>query len=71
MVGLKGNAMIDDSPISSQSASAGHKRSGTTGAREPIDVKTLFDGQTEIQLDHGGEIYRLRITSTGKLILNK
>jgi hemin uptake protein HemP len=36
-----------------------------------IDSTRLFDGHREIQIRHGDETYRLRITSNGKLILNK
>jgi hemin uptake protein HemP len=31
----------------------------------------LFDGTNEIEIQHGEAIYRLRITSLGKLILTK
>jgi len=31
----------------------------------------LFGGRRELCIDHGGEIYRLRITGKGKLILTK
>lgn len=31
----------------------------------------LFGGAREIEIEHNGEIYRLRITRQGKLILNK
>ncbi len=31
----------------------------------------LFHGAREIHIEHNGEIYRLRITRQGKLILNK
>jgi hemin uptake protein HemP len=31
----------------------------------------LFGGHKEIQIRHGDQVYRLRITSNGKLILNK
>lgn len=31
----------------------------------------LFEGQTELLIEHGREIYRLRQTSQGKLILTK
>lgn len=31
----------------------------------------LFNGATEICIDHDGTIYRLKITRQGKLILNK
>lgn len=30
-----------------------------------------MQGQREVAIQHGDEIYRLRITKTGKLILNK
>lgn len=40
---------------------------------EPADLDTrqLFGGRTEIRIAHNNEIYRLRITRAGKLILNK
>jgi len=31
----------------------------------------LFDGQTEVLIEHAGERYRLRCTRQGKLILTK
>jgi hemin uptake protein HemP len=31
----------------------------------------LFGGAQEIWIEHGGEMYRLRITSRGKLLLTK
>ena len=31
----------------------------------------LFDGSREVIIDHQGELYRLRHTSKGKLILTK
>jgi len=44
--------------------------------RARIPVRTLsseniFQGTTEIAIDHGGSVYRLKITRQGKLILNK
>ncbi len=36
-----------------------------------IDSKELFRGKHELQIKHVGEIYTLRITRNGKLILNK
>lgn len=32
---------------------------------------SLFNGDYEIGIDHGGSLYRLKITRQGKLILNK
>lgn len=37
----------------------------TYGSRE------LFDGLREVGIEHGGALYRLKITRQGKLILNK
>lgn len=36
-----------------------------------LDARDLFQGHKEIRIDHHGEIYRLRITSRGRLILQK
>ena len=36
-----------------------------------IDSASLFAGRKEVQIRHQGELYRLRITRNGKLILNK
>lgn len=42
----------------------------------PLTIRTisssaLFAGDQEIGIDHGGALYRLKITRQGKLILNK
>ncbi|HEY6633811.1 MAG TPA: hemin uptake protein HemP [Rhizobiaceae bacterium] len=42
--------------------------------REPsrtVSSETLFNGLHEIGINHGGALYRLKITRQGKLILNK
>jgi len=36
-----------------------------------IDVRHLLGNQRELKLEHEGQIYRLRITANGKLILTK
>lgn len=36
-----------------------------------LDSATLLAGQAEIGIRHGDELYRLRLTRTGKLILTK
>lgn len=38
---------------------------------DPIPADRLFEGRQEIQIAHGDETYRLRITRNGKLILTK
>ena len=40
---------------------AGHK----------IDSRDLFIGTREVVIHHGGDVYRLRLTSQNKLILTK
>lgn len=41
------------------------------GARRQIASRELFLGGNELQIEHNGEIYTLRLTSKGKLILTK
>jgi hemin uptake protein HemP len=36
-----------------------------------IESQALFDGQVEIEIEHLSQVYRLRQTSLGKLILTK
>ncbi len=36
-----------------------------------IESEYLFAGRNEVQIRHADEIYRLRLTKNGKLILNK
>lgn len=36
-----------------------------------ISSSALFAGDQEIGIEHGGSLYRLKITRQGKLILNK
>jgi hemin uptake protein HemP len=36
-----------------------------------LDSATLFDGKSEVLINHRGETYRLRITRQDKLILTK
>jgi hemin uptake protein HemP len=43
------------------------------GTRRPARVSSaqLFQGATELQIEHRGALYRLRQTALGKLILTK
>jgi hemin uptake protein HemP len=36
-----------------------------------IESSSLFAGMKQVLISHAGEVYRLRITRNGKLILNK
>ena len=40
-------------------------------SRIVIDAGELFAGRREVDIRHAGQVYRLRITRNGKLILNK
>jgi hemin uptake protein HemP len=44
-----------------------------SAASAPVAVKSeaLFVGASEVLIDHRGVMYRLRLTSLGKLILTK
>ena len=46
---------------------------GAGSPARPICIGSteLFAGRRELCIDHAGEIYRLRITGKGKLILTK
>lgn len=49
------------------------KRSAPEPSGEPavIDSARLLAGRNEIRIRHEGQVYRLRVTKNGKLILNK
>nr|WP_315490030.1 hemin uptake protein HemP [uncultured Rhodoferax sp.] len=36
-----------------------------------VSSKSLFSGANEVEIEHHGAIYRLRLTALGKLILTK
>jgi len=36
-----------------------------------LSSEHLFSGRREIEIEHAGQIYRLRMTALGKLILTK
>ncbi len=42
-----------------------------TATVRAVRSEALFDGSSEVQIDHRGTLYRLRLTSLGKLILTK
>ena len=41
------------------------------GAARTVESAALFRGASELRIDHGGVIYRLKLTALGKLILTK
>lgn len=53
---------------------AGDEQVEYTPLRMPsrtVSSEALFNGLYEIGINHGGALYRLKITRQGKLILNK
>ncbi len=36
-----------------------------------IRAASLFQGAREVRIHHAGEVYRLQLTATGKLLLTK
>lgn len=44
---------------------------GTRPGIRRIDSTELFNGAPEVEIEHQGQVYRLRRTSLGKLILTK
>ena len=72
-VGIRGMAMTDDLDCGGPRRSASRDSRKTQGGVDPtwIDSRTLFGAGDEIVIRHGDQIYRLRITRYGRLILNK
>jgi hemin uptake protein HemP len=69
---------IDESPSEqdgpvSESIAAGDPIRAGSGTDRPIIYSSaeLFGGDREVWIDHRGELYRLRITGSGKLYLTK
>lgn len=40
-------------------------------ARRRLSSQTLLGNEREVEIEHAGQLYRLRLTSLGKLILTK
>ena len=54
------------------SAEESHQRSiPPAQPAETISSEELFHGMREVRIRHAGEVYRLRVTRSGKLILHK
>lgn len=65
--------MADDRDCGCQHRGVSRDSRKTQGGVDPtwIDSRTLFGTGDEIVIRHGDQIYRLRITRYGRLILNK
>ncbi|KAA9369533.1 MULTISPECIES: hemin uptake protein HemP [Ochrobactrum] len=62
--------------IQSRLAADGQNKSRTSESPLEPQLQTygsreLFNGSREVAIEHGGSLYRLKITRQGKLILNK
>jgi hemin uptake protein HemP len=44
---------------------------GSTVSRRSLRSEDILQGAREVLIQHGTEVYRLRLTKAGKLILNK
>ena len=69
---MKEKSIGPDSPAArrrTKAVAAGPARAGEEKPR--ITSEALFGGAREILIEHEGEVYRLRHTSKGKLILTK
>ncbi len=57
--------------IANDSALAALHLTMDSHSRKRISSKTLLGNEREIEIEHGGQLYRLRLTALGKLILTK
>jgi len=53
------------------SADAKAAQRAETGSKPRLTSQELLAGRPEIEIEHDGAIYRLRLTKAGKLILHK
>jgi hemin uptake protein HemP len=62
--------MVDGPRHDREAASAGREDAPQEAPRM-VDSACLFGNCREVGIRHRGEVYRLRVTRNGKLILNK
>ncbi|MEJ6006602.1 hemin uptake protein HemP [Paucibacter sp. AS339] len=65
---------LSSSPLAAQQATVGgttHTVPQSPLTRKRIPSQTLLGDAREIEIDHAGQVYRLRVTALGKLILTK
>ncbi|MGD9648936.1 MAG: hemin uptake protein HemP [Pirellulales bacterium] len=62
------NLLMSDPPAESTSTPEG---SGVPLEARVLRSDEILDGRREVIIEHGSEIYRLRLTRNGKLILQK
>lgn len=57
--------------VARQMARLGAPGAGVAAARMELNSGTLFAGSSDVVINHGAEIYYLRLTRQNKLILTK
>jgi hemin uptake protein HemP len=55
--------------LASPLAAAAPAAPAATAATKRVNSVVLMEGQRELEIEHGGKIYRLRVTQLNKLIL--
>jgi hemin uptake protein HemP len=59
--------MVEQDPAPSDA----NQESKPPPERKAVAFETLAQGAKEVLIQYGGQVYRLRLTRNGKLILNK
>lgn len=68
----KHNATESSKPLEPVPPPALDAGPGLAAARvSRVSSQSLFSGANEVEIEHHGALYRLRLTSLGKLILTK
>ena len=65
------NFFRNSDPVSGQESKPVESRAQHRSDAAVLDSRDLLRGQQEVRIQHDGQIYRLRLTRTGKLILHK
>ena len=63
------NRLMVEEPLPSSHQSPEHARDESRP--QIVDSKDLLQGRRELWIEHGDEMYRLRLTRAGKLYLTK
>lgn len=62
---------ISHVPVPTSETTLREQTAASVTVRPRIDSGQILMGCNEVEIDHGGALYRLRVTSLGKLILTK
>lgn len=61
----------DEKDLIGQNPTSGYDSKGDRTSPQIIDSETLLAGHREVWIRHGEEMYRLRLTASGRLYLSK